>query len=280
MEEEIRQLLNEHGGATDILVRTYAATCIVNGKDPDFREQPGDDHLNFRAYGIANALFLLPYIALASFSPLVDKSNLLPYKERSRRQTARLPESKTGPKGIQPVAEVSRMFFNRYSLGSGQTGFSKPDLEKILAAAAWGSDEDEHEGIISMERTLPSATNKGKMPSEALEFTFDYLALHRNCWRLFRQVREACDPHLRKMHGPEYLEEENQLPVVVGYIVMAAVGVDNLGRALARKDEVVKSRTMVCAAEVVESMLGTPLGSLAVQILATQGYVIEFEVEE
>ncbi|KAL2829503.1 hypothetical protein BDW59DRAFT_142166 [Aspergillus cavernicola] len=549
MEEEIQQLLNEHGGPINILSQIYAALCVLNGEDAEFREQPGDP-LNFRTYNIAESLFLPTFVLLSSFSPLVEKRNLVPYKAgyfgthdrasdrsqksardrfledkqvllevlpeflylhrtvpspephedeitrglrkmfdtheiplwlvfacqifldihhglrdnvqkgfadltnsakaiensirlnldfhsnlrignwpkqndrafkallefiafwvdsdfsqpvkerlkvwrssesfklmkwhpllcgiwtynlkaryqdlavvfqgawgsimysahlynalrkekllarqwidmdlvlswhdeifvgdppsqpadylkrfslsmgysaasfaRNRRQTAKLPESKTGPKGIQPVAHVSRMFFDRYCEGSGQIGFSESDLEKILGGPIAENDkEDEHEeGIISMQRN--STTSKRKTPvkkhsrqltivelletlrntlrGEAPELTFDYLELHRICWRMLRLVREACDPHLRKIYGVEYLEDETQLPFVVGYIFMAVMGTDQLGKALAQKDDVVKSNLLMSAARVVEGLIYPLGGSLVVQLLAKQGY--------
>ncbi|KAL2816714.1 hypothetical protein BJX63DRAFT_430095 [Aspergillus granulosus] len=216
---------------------------------------------------------------------------------RDRRQTGRVPESKTGPKGIQPAAPVSRMFFDRYVQGSGQIGFSESDLEQILTTAVWEED-DQDDGTFSMQRnseskpkfktktppkklTLTSLlkTMRNTLQSEALEFTFDYLALHRTCWRMLRTLREACEPMLIKIHGPEYLENETQLPFVVGYIFMAAMGVDLLGKELAKKDEVVKSRIMITAAGVVESLVHTPAASLSAQFLAKQDYNVKFQVE-
>ncbi|KAL4866934.1 hypothetical protein BDV12DRAFT_172098 [Aspergillus spectabilis] len=222
---------------------------------------------------------------------------------RNRRQTGRLPESKTGPKSIQPAAPVSRMFFDRHVQGSGRIGFSESDFEQIVASGVWQNDDEnqKEEGIISMQR---SATNKRRNPAtkdslsrkftivgllgamrntlqaEVLEFSFDYLAVHRNCWKMLRAVREACDPMLRKIHGPEYIENESQLPFVVGYIFMAATGTDQLGKVLANKDEVVKSQIMVTAGRVVESLMETPLGRVAVESLAEQGYHIDSGVKE
>jgi hypothetical protein len=117
------------------------------------------------------------------------------------------------------------------------------------------------------------------LQSEAVEFAFDYLTLHRNCWRMLRSLREACESALRNIQGPEYIKDEAQLPFVIGCIFMAAMGVDRLGKASANKDEVVKSRVMVTAAGIVESLVSSPAASLAVLFLAKQGYHVEFEVE-
>lgn len=64
------------------------------------------------------------------------------------------------------------------------------------------------------------------MQNESLELQFPYLLLHRICWQLLQQVREHCDALLSKRYGSKYLERENQLPLLVGYILGAAVGMD------------------------------------------------------
>ncbi|KAL2853954.1 hypothetical protein BJX68DRAFT_254001 [Aspergillus pseudodeflectus] len=100
--------------------------------------------------------------------------------------------------------------------------------------------------ITSLLETL-----RNTVQSEALQFAFDYLALHRICWRMLREVRK-------------YIEEESQLPFVIGYIFMAASGTDWLGKALAKKDDVVKSRIMLEAAGVLEAFIDSPVAGGAV----------------
>ncbi|PYI35005.1 hypothetical protein BP00DRAFT_463023 [Aspergillus indologenus CBS 114.80] len=218
---------------------------------------------------------------------------------RNRRDSARLPESKAGPRRMKPVAPVSRMFFSRHCEGRAPSGFSESDLETILAKSTIGKGEQQDESR-SMQRGTRSSRSKptkkrsarqltivelletlrDTVHNEAPEFTFDYLALHRNCWRLLRMVRDMCDPHLRRVHGADYLEDETELPFLVGYLFMAAAGTDALGKILAEKDEVVSGQMMACAATVVEGMIESEAGSLAVKLLGQQGYQIEFEEKE
>ncbi|RAH76013.1 hypothetical protein BO86DRAFT_426094 [Aspergillus japonicus CBS 114.51] len=218
---------------------------------------------------------------------------------RNRRDHARLPESKAGPRRMKPVAPVSRMFFSRHCEGLAPSGFSESDLETILAKSTIGKGEQQDESRSTQRGTRSSRSKPTKKRSarqltivelletlrdtvhnEAPEFTFDYLALHRNCWRLLRMVRDMCDPHLRRVHGADYLEDETELPFLVGYLFMAAAGTDALGKILAEKDEVVSGQMMACAATVVEGMIESGAGSLAVKLLGQQGYQIEFEEKE
>jgi hypothetical protein len=101
-------------------------------------------------------------------------------------------------------------------------GFTESDIEKILAASIWEDEKLGEEGTISFERNImpkPTPKSNRKTPtkrltitsllgtlrntvqSEALQFAFDYLALHRICWRMLREVRKACDSMLLRVAG-------------------------------------------------------------------------------
>jgi hypothetical protein len=46
------------------------------------------------------------------------------------------------------------------------------------------------------------------------------------CWRVLKAVKESCDSVLRELYTPAYLENESQLPWVVGWILMALSGLE------------------------------------------------------
>ena len=52
---------------------------------------------------------------------------------------------------------------------------------------------------------------------------YDYISMHFRCLELLRQLRDEIDEDLKSQFGPEYLEREDQLSNLVGYILMAAV---------------------------------------------------------
>lgn len=216
---------------------------------------------------------------------------------RNKLQADRLPEAKSGPKTMKPIANVSCMFVDRYCNGSGQTDFTETDLERILAQGVWEGDDEGEEGVISMSRTRKATTKKrwehshkltapelleclrNTIQSEAMETNFDYLILHRVCWRMLRFVKKACDADLRNLFGVGCIEKESQLPFLVGYIFMAAMNTDQLGKQLVKDGEVAKSKLLIRAAEVVEGMMGTQAGSIANKKLAILGYEIRYEKE-
>ena len=105
--------------------------------------------------------------------------------------------------------------------------------------------------------------------TESMEMNLDYLRIHRFCWMLLRAVNEACKPRLLQTYGSGYLERENQLPFVVGYIFMAATMTSKIaGVLIPRKEGVeVSSKLLMTAAETLDGMLGGGAGGTETTIL-------------
>ncbi|CAD0111931.1 unnamed protein product [Aureobasidium uvarum] len=100
--------------------------------------------------------------------------------------------------------------------------------------------------------------------SDGMNLTFDYFRLHCFCWMLLRSVKDACADSMRQIFGPAYLERENQLPFVVGYLFMCAFSADKVG-----KDEGVEARSKVFleAVGALEGMIETGAGGICVKIM-------------
>ena len=105
--------------------------------------------------------------------------------------------------------------------------------------------------------------------TESMEMNLDYLRIHRFCWMLLRAVNEACKPRLLQTYGGGYLERENQLPFVVGYIFMAATMTSKIaGVLIPRKEGVeVSSKLLMTAAETLDGMLEGGAGGIETRIL-------------
>ncbi|TQV90717.1 hypothetical protein IF1G_10669 [Cordyceps javanica] len=165
--------------------------------------------------------------------------------------------SKAGPRGLKVNAAVSTMFKDRYRNDSDVV-ITAEDLYRITQMSAFEMGIDHETGDPVMEQiddeqklkekkrlrhqmeSRPQRANSTDLPyisfgqltrqlanalqAETLEFSFPYMAMHRWCWRLFCAVRETCDPQLRAILGPDYLEKESQLPILTGYILMLACG--------------------------------------------------------
>lgn len=104
--------------------------------------------------------------------------------------------------------------------------------------------------------------------AEAIELSFPYMQLHRWCWRVLRGVREKCDADLRRLVGPDYIENESQLPFVVGYALMLACGAEGMPPTAA---------PLQSAAGAVNVMLAAGTGSFIVE--KTMGEIMGFPIE-
>jgi hypothetical protein len=217
------------------------------------------------------------------------------------KRRGRLEASKKGPRGLSCLAPVYFMFKERYGEVPGRIELTLQDVEKILDASGWEEDtEDNGEDMLVLTKKKSakkrwdarrelSATQllehlQNALMGEKLEISFDYLTMHYWCWKLLGDVDRNCKEQLIKMYGPEYLEKENQLPFVVGYIFMAATETKNLGDLLCKKKtDVVTSKLMLTAAATIDAMIdfdvdGFRMGSLISQVLQIQsGIGIEIE---
>ena len=204
---------------------------------------------------------------------------------------------------ITEVSPVFAMFMQRYCGFEGRTNLSPDDVDIILKKHA-DNDDDETASERSRERRTrmtkidesgetPSASFSGRnrsskarsaaagvrpiqllnalleaLQSEMPELTVYRFRLHIYSWLLLRAIKEALDDDLRDIYGPGYLERENQLPFVVGYILMTAVGTSKVAGALApKRKDVVTRRLLAKAAEVMRGMLEAGAAGIELMML-------------
>ncbi|KAI9893136.1 MAG: hypothetical protein M1814_000684 [Vezdaea aestivalis] len=124
---------------------------------------------------------------------------------------------------------------------------------------------------IGMEPVILLNVLSNTLHRETLGLYFDYFSLHRNCWDLLRTVREALDSQLSNYFGPKYIEDENQLPFIVGYIFMAAAAIDcNKGPFKPRLHETVTSKLLVSSGETMGKVLESEVPTLGLNVMKYQ----------
>ena len=205
-----------------------------------------------------------------------------------KKRSAQIEESKRGPVGLKNLAPVARMFHQRYCETGARTDLAPEDLETILSTGVWEENEEESAEMSaaadgqdlcpfarsekpSMEQrhrrrrfTTPQLLQalRNSLGAEALEFSFDYLKMHKICWTLLRAVEKQCRPRLTNMFGLMYIEQEYQLPYVVSYVFMAATDTDRVNMAIAKKKEkVVTSSLLVEAAGALDEHIRDGVGA-------------------
>ncbi|XHG07833.1 hypothetical protein AWENTII_010964 [Aspergillus wentii] len=81
------------------------------------------------------------------------------------------------------------------------------------------------------------------------------------------------------MYGPMYIETENQLPFVVGYILMAAVNMDQIRNVLVKKKEdIVTSELLLQAAGVLGSSMDIGSGAIISKMIRER-YAVPYAIE-
>ncbi|DAA75324.1 TPA_exp: Uncharacterized protein A8136_1721 [Trichophyton benhamiae CBS 112371] len=196
---------------------------------------------------------------------------------KNRRQGA-LPVSSRGPRTLKELAPVAQMFKPRFCEGALQRDWTMTDIEQIISKSNWSWDEEASpsEGIrvYSMSRNIKKEQKKATsgavnaaellkqlrntLRTESLELSIPYLSFHRICWSVLRSIHEHCRPTLRDMFGGGYMERENQLPFVVGYIFMAATNTKKLSGLLgAKKSDEVTSKLLSEAAAAMDECIAT-----------------------
>ncbi|KAI1466234.1 uncharacterized protein F4812DRAFT_466031 [Daldinia caldariorum] len=186
---------------------------------------------------------------------------------KKRRQNLPL-TSRSGPRGIKDGA---------------------PHIAKVVDLSLWETEGSEEEGTLILGQADPEKlkskpksrkANKSlvlppeeliralmfALQGESLELTLPYTAMHRECWELLRAVRKHCDPLLRQIFTPAYMERETELPFVVGYILSTPVE---------RKD----MRLLVEAAIAVTEFVRSD-GSTVSNLLESIGVPVIFKREE
>jgi hypothetical protein len=114
-----------------------------------------------------------------------------------------------------------------------------------------------------------------------IEVSYDYLRLHRQCWRLLRAVRDSCRDDLIRIDGPSYLVRESELPFITGYVLMSTSNIEKMGDLfIARLPGVqMTSKVLEDATDVVKVMIDSGAGALIVDHVLPEGLGVQIDFE-
>ncbi|KAH7079749.1 hypothetical protein FB567DRAFT_582436 [Paraphoma chrysanthemicola] len=216
---------------------------------------------------------------------------------KSTRKKKGLTLSKRGAKGLKELGAVLQTFKGRFCDGNGQNELRTEDVQRILENATWDFElnEDGRVGeIYKGTDEAPSKTPIKHLPvakllgllsdllhAEMVEIQYDYLRLHRQCWRLLRFVKDRCREDLIRMFGPEYLVKESELPFIVGYVLMSASSSQQVGDILRSRlpGVQVTGKVLSDATEVVKGMIAEGAGALIVDHILPKGLGVQIDFE-
>ena len=172
----------------------------------------------------------------------------------SRPDTIRHPglaPSRNGPKGLTAESPMTEVLGKRFS-GTGDLSLTLKTVEHLieqdrieLPAVDESTDIDSTNHSILQKQWAKShkltvlqllEALRYAMTSEKYALRFDYYSFHLRCLDLLRAVRTELDEKLRQYFGDDYLENDTQLPFVVGYIFMVAQNTQKVGESLRLQD--------------------------------------------
>ena len=193
---------------------------------------------------------------------------------RNRRPGGRnlIIESKRGPRRLKTTSPVKDIFYNRY-VHDASAVLATPNIVAMTAVATKTQristplvDMKEFSSRMLVQKQytttqLLTAVREG-VAGEELYLLFDYFSLHQRGYKLLRDVQSHVHGDLVKYFGPSYVEEESQLPYVVGWVFEVARGSDRIVESM--RLENAGSRMMQEPSDVLARMLQNGIGNKSI----------------
>lgn len=159
----------------------------------------------------------------------------------NRRPSRSIFTAKKGPRALKDSSLMARIFRARYCY-QGCTAVTMYNIEELLNEMA--REKVPRQAARSIQRRWERSlklnpiqllqTLKVSISSELPNLLFDYFAMNQQCLTLLREIRTRFDAQFFKFVGPEYLENESQLPFLVVFILRIAVGSNQIAQMLPR----------------------------------------------
>ena len=137
-------------------------------------------------------------------------------------------ESKKEPRGLKTTTPVRDIFQPRY-VGDRNAVLSTGNLTALVAIA--NKAQRMHVPLCDVEQLAREVSSQAQMTpvqllacvregiaAEEMHLLFDYFDLHQRGIELLRELKDGVHNDMVEYFGEEYIEDDSQLPFVVGYI--------------------------------------------------------------
>ncbi|RFU35703.1 hypothetical protein B7463_g727, partial [Scytalidium lignicola] len=181
---------------------------------------------------------------------------------RNRRENI-LAVSRNGPRGLEPASVLGDLFQSNFQMD--RTEKTLHDIEELLNLQAQNATlgtrpkaKQLHRLWAASHRLTPlqllDALHES-IPIELKKLRFNYFHMHEQSIRLLRAVRLAADADLKKYIGPQYIENESQLPFVGLSVLMVAGRSTQAAEHMGIPSEIVGSQLLENVGQVVEDFI-------------------------
>ncbi|KAI9766307.1 MAG: hypothetical protein M1839_004922 [Geoglossum umbratile] len=155
--------------------------------------------------------------------------------------------SKKGPRHWLRKLLIFEIFEERY-LRNGPINLTADNIEAILnemgPLSFSQSSRGRRNGSQPLNMLQLLILLKYSIASGSCGLRYDYLSVHFRCLDLLRALRAALDEDLKRCFGAEYLEREDQLSNIAGYIIMTAARAEEIAGSI-RELKGVKTRSTI-----------------------------------
>ncbi|RSM03293.1 hypothetical protein CDV31_010569 [Fusarium ambrosium] len=149
--------------------------------------------------------------------------------------------SRAGTRFLKPRVPIHSSLRGRYQNNTSQMNWSPESIQEILSYAQRQQERTSSRGasvMLKSKRPLAAKADRfsppellgylgGAMECEVLKLAFPYTLFHMANWTILGGLKTGYDSLLRDSFGPEYMQHEWQLPLVIGHILALADGVDD-----------------------------------------------------
>ena len=176
---------------------------------------------------------------------------------QSRNRGRGLKHAKKGPRDWHVDPPIVKIFKERYLSLDGSVRWTILNIESLL--------KETHTGMHAVKNRWKKSHQLSPLQlltalqvalaADYAELTYDYFGMHTKCMNLLRQLRSENHDKLVQYCGPDYLEREDQISTVAGYIIMIAVRTEKAGEALTGQST--GSHMLVKAGRIMGDFIGT-----------------------
>lgn len=174
-------------------------------------------------------------------------------------------ESKKGPRGLKTTTPAREIFQPRY-VADGNAVFTAGNLTALASIA--NKAQRIHVSLCNTEQLAAAITSQPQitpiqlltciqegLAAEEMHLLFDYFDIHRRGIELLRKLKTGLHEDMVEYFGEEYIEDDSQLPFIVGYIFDIVHGADKAAEHLELQNH--GSKILSKASDILKEFLET-----------------------
>ena len=186
------------------------------------------------------------YLTRLGFKPSKDQEKILPIFKKRYSDNCR----NAGQPDLGAIEALLRI------LKASENKALRKNIQRKSGRRGYRKEKKHNSSKFSITQLL-SVLERG-LQLETTSIRFDYVSMHLRCLRIFRDVKQVCDPYLAARHGAGYIKNNSLSPSITGWILKYAGHTDGKqARGMKLNNGNNPRRLLLRASEVFRQILGT-----------------------